>query len=109
MAKTAPGKRNLSTFRASHDPSIIIPNKIRAALEQLKKEQGDEGYAYEFTDPSGGVTFTKLSGVGPQQLAQYRDQFAEHIVEVKQDMGSRRGPRQVWFATVKAAKVARGE
>lgn len=109
MAKTAPTKRNLSTFRASHDPAIIIPNKIRAALDQLKKDQGDEGYAYEFTDKTGGTPFAKLAGVGVQQLSQYREQFADHIVEVKQDIGSHRGPRYVWFATAKAAKVARGE
>lgn len=110
-AKAAPtaARRNLTTFRASHDPAVIIPNKIKAALEKLRKDGGDEAYAYEVNDPSGGVAFCKLADVSAMHLGQFRDQFADHVVEVKQDIGSRRGPRRVWFATVKAAQVARGE
>lgn len=106
--KAAPtASRTLATFKASHDPSVIIPNKIKAALEAMRKNGGDEAYAYEFSDSTGGTPFAKLSGVSIVHLNQYRDQFKEFLVEVKQDTGSRRGPRWVWFATAKAAKAAR--
>jgi len=101
-------RRNLATFAASHNDDVKIPNKIRAALEQMRKEDGEEAYAYEATDPEG-TPFIKRAGISGVQLSQYRDQFAEHVVQVKQDTGSRRGPRWVWFATAKAAKKARGE
>jgi hypothetical protein len=107
-AKAAPApRRTLATFKATHDPAVIIPNKIKAALEQMRREGGDEAYAYEFSDPAG-VPFSKLAGVSIVHLNQYRDQFSDYTVQVKQDTGSRRGPRWVWFATPKAAKVARG-
>lgn len=108
--KAAPApaaKRSLSTFAAAHNPAIIIPNKIRAALEKMRKDDGDESYAYEFSDSTGGTPFAKLAGVSIVHLNAYREQFEEHLVEAKQDTGSRRGPRWVWFATAKAAKAAR--
>lgn len=106
-AAPAANKRDLTTFNASHNPAVIIPSKIRAALEQLRKDGGDEAYAYEFSDATGGTPFTKLADVSAIHLAQYRPQFADHIVEVKQDTGSSRRPRLVWFATPAAAKKAR--
>lgn len=112
MPKKTPAKRSkrdLSTYFAAHDPKIIIPNKIRAALEKMCKDDGPEAYAYEFSDHTGGTPFTKLAGVSIVNLNAYREQFAAHVVEAKQDTGNRRGPRWVWFATVKAAKAARGE
>lgn len=107
--KTAPVKgRSLATFRAEHDPRVVISNKIRKALEQLAKDGGPEAYAYEFSDKAGHLTFAQLAGVGSQHLARHREEFKDFIVEVKQEIGSRRSPRHVWFATAKAAKAARG-
>lgn len=105
--KPAPVSRSLATFRASHDPTVIIPTKIKAALEKLRIDGGDEAYAYEYTDATGGVPFSKLAGVGSIHLNQYREQFKDFLVEVRQDTGSKRAPRWVWFATAKAAKAAR--
>lgn len=106
LSNMAKAKRDLSTFDASHTPEVIIPGKIRAALERMRKEDGEEAYAYEYQDMEG-TPFAKRAGLGISQLAGYRKAFKDHIVIVKQDIGSKRGPRFVWFATAKAATKAR--
>lgn len=103
-----PTRRSLATFKAKHDLATVVPNKIKTALERMKAQQGPEAYAYEATDPEGGVPFMKLADVGGIHLAQFRKQFIGHIVVVGQDTGSKRAPRRVWFATVAAATKARG-
>lgn len=101
-------RRTLATFKAKHDSATVIPNKIRAALDRMKKDGGPEAYAYEQQDPDGGIPFAKMADVGGVHMAQYRKQFADHIVVIRQDIGSKRAPRRVWFATIKAALEARG-
>lgn len=103
--------RNLSTFRSSHDPGVKIPAKIRAALEKLKRTHGPQAYAYENTNPPDDTQvepFTKLADISAAILSQYREQFLAHIVKVRQDTGSKKAPRLVWFATPAAATAARG-
>lgn len=104
----AKAKRTLSTFKSLHDPSVIIPAKIKAALERLKREEGAEAFAYEQTDPHGGVPMVKRADVSTMHLSSHRKLFAPHIVKVRQDTGSRRGPKFVWFADPKVATEARG-
>lgn len=101
-------KRNIASFKAETDPTVILPNKLRAALDRLKKDGGAEAYAYEFTDKTGSPTMCGMSGISAAHINHYRHQFADHIVLAKQDTGSRRGPKFVWFATPKAATEARG-
>lgn len=111
MRKAKQTARNLSTFKATHDQSVIIPNKIRAALARLHREHGDQAYVYELNNPSdddGFPSLTKLTGLGANVLGPYREQFASHWVEVRQDIGTRNSPRRVWFATSAAATKARG-
>lgn len=111
--KSTPVKpaRSLATFRAAHDVSVKIPAKIRATLEALRRDHGDQAYAYESTNPPGedGIPpFIKLAGTSSAVIAPYRLQFIAHIVKIKQDTGSRRSSRLVWFATTAAALKARG-
>lgn len=94
-----PATRTLADFRAAHDPDVMIPAKIRAALATLEKE-GAEEWRYE-------AEFIALAKIGQAQMSQYRDQFSSHIVEAPSVGG--RAPKRVWFATTKAAKAARGE
>ena len=62
--------------------------------------EGPEGWEFE-------LEFCKRADVGPAVIGKFRDQFAEHIVEVKPD--SRSNNRKfVWFADAKIAKKARG-
>jgi hypothetical protein len=90
--------KNLADFKAQFDPAVVIPNKIRAALEALAKE-GREAWEYE-------QDFLKRCRVSPPHLSPFREQFLQHIVEVR-DPG--KNPRKVWFADPKVAKIARGE
>jgi hypothetical protein len=99
-------QRNLASFRAAHDKNVIIPNKIRAALAQMEAEEGSESYAYEANDPEGRPTFLKRAGISVTELAMFREQFADYIVELGNN--SRDRGKRVWFATTKAAKAARG-
>jgi hypothetical protein len=99
--------RDLAAFKAMHDPSVIIPNKIRAALKALGIE-GRESFAYEQSDPHGGVPMVKRANVSTTYLSQYRKQFADHVVKVPQAVGARSGPKFVWFADPKVAAEARG-
>lgn len=91
--------KTLADFRAAHDPDVIVPNKIRAALAAMEKD-GPEQWAYE-------LDFIRLAGLGQAQIAAYRDRFLQHIVDTSAVNG--RSPKRVWFATAKAAKAARGE
>lgn len=98
MAKR-PTPRTLADFRAAHDPDVMIPAKIKAALAALASE-GPEEWRYE-------AEFIALARVSQTQMGQYRDQFTAHIVEAS--TGGGRAAKRVWFATPKAAKAARGE
>lgn len=102
-AKKSPvATRNIATFQAQHDRNVVIPNKIRAALAKMEADHGPEYYEYE-------SDFQKLAGVGNSDLAAHRPAFEAFIVEAKPiGLGNTRSPRRVWFATAKAAKIARG-
>lgn len=88
--------RNLASFGATYDKNVIVPNKIRAALAALEKEHGAEGWEHE-------AELIKRASASTTDFAMFRDQFASHFVEV-----GGRNAKRVWFATVKAAKAARG-
>lgn len=104
--------RDLTTFRATHDPSVKIPRKIQAGLDRLKREHGAEAYAYEQSNLPGDdcpiPPMVKLADVSTAHLVQCRAQFLQHIVKVQQETGTRRPARMVWFATTAAAFEARG-
>lgn len=87
--------KTLADFRAAHDKSVVIPNKINVALAAMLKE-GAENFEYE-------ADILRRAGVSTTDLAMFRDRFAEHIVEV-----GGKNPKRVWFADPKVAKKARG-
>lgn len=90
-------KKTLDSFRAAHDPNVIIPAKIRAALAALEKAEGPEAWEYD-------AEFLKRAGVNYNQMGAYRDEFAAHIVTVKS--GDRK-PRPVWFSNAANAEKMR--
>lgn len=71
-AKTEAPKagKSLAEFRASHDKSFIVPQKIK---EGLKKLGG--GWEYE-------LGFLRLAGLSTTDLANYREEFEEYVVLV---------------------------
>jgi hypothetical protein len=88
-AAKKPGK-SLTDFRAAHDKSYIVPNKIRAALKQL----GD-GWEYE-------MDFMRIAGLSVTDLAAYREPFEKFTVLI-----GGRNAKRVWFGSEKAAADAR--
>lgn len=95
MAK--PAAKNLADFRASHDPAVVVPNRIKSAIDSLRKD-GPEAWEYE-------KDFLMRAHINAQQVAGYREQFLPHIVAVRSNGVEKR----IWFADPKVASKARGE
>ena len=74
---------------------MTVPNRIRAALAELEKAEGAEGWEYE-------ADLMRRQKISQTDMAQFREQFSGHVVET----GGNKS-RRVWFATVKAANAAR--
>lgn len=90
--------KTIADFRSAHDPNVIVPNKIRAALAAMLKE-GAEQWEYE-------LEFIKRAGISNTQMGQFREQFADYVVEAAASSG--RAGKRVWFADAKVAKKLRG-
>lgn len=89
--------KTLADFRAAHDPDVIIPNRIRAGLEQIFKD-GPENWLSE-------GDFLKLTALSTTQLAQHRDKFAAHIIE--QGGKSGKSGKRFYFGSAKVAAKLR--
>jgi len=81
--------KTLSDFRAIYDKSTIVPAKVKAGLKDL----GASGWDYE-------ALFSKAIGVSLSDLAMFRDQFADHVVSLKEG-------RRIWAGSVCVAKQMR--
>lgn len=90
-------KKDKDAFRAAFDPNVIIPNKIRAGLDDLAKAEGADAWEEE-------PKFMQRAKVNAQTIAAHRDAFKAHIVEAK---NANRKPVNVWFVDVKAAAEMR--
>jgi hypothetical protein len=72
MANQASKGKDFEALRALHDPSYIVPKKIKAGLESL----GPDSWEYE-------EEFRKRCGISsPNTFAPFRVQFADFYVEV---------------------------
>jgi hypothetical protein len=96
MTKPKPKGKTIADLQAAHDKNVIIPNRIRAALDALLSS--DDAWAYE-------IDFMKLSKppLGSQDISKYREQFAEYWAEMPSVNGKSQ-IRRVWFATTDAKK-----
>jgi len=92
--------KTVADYRAAHDQNVIVPNKIRKALEAIAAE-GPENWEYE-------ADLMKRAGISQTQISTFRDQFAAHIVETGATHASSRS-RRVWFGSAKVAAKVRGE
>lgn len=88
-------KKTIADLRAMHDKNVVVPNRIKQALEALAKS-GD-AWAYE-------ADFLNLAKprLGTIDLAKYRDQFTDFWAEMPKS-NTRGHVFRVWFATKKAA------
>ena len=91
--------RTIADFKGAHDPDVIVPRKIRAALEQIAKV-GPEHYEYE-------GELIKLAGISQGQITKYRGQFDAHMVETPAAHG--KSVKRVYFGNPKVAAKLRGE
>lgn len=82
--------RTVADFRAAHDKSFIVPQKIRDALKKL----GD-GWEYE-------LELMKIAGLSTTDLAIFREQFQDHIV-----LTGGKNPKRVWCGTKELAEKLR--
>lgn len=82
--------RSLSDFRAAHDKSFIVPQKIKEGLKNL-----GSGWEYE-------VEFLRRCGLSTTDLSRYRDEFADYIVNT-----GGRNPKRVWTGSQKTAAEMR--
>ena len=99
MSKASPqpaSGKTLADFRAAHDRNVIVPAKIRKALEEMGAEHA-ENWEYE-------LDFMRRAGISQTDMGMFRPQFADHIVEV-----GGKNPKKVWFASTKVAEKARGK
>jgi len=80
--------RTLTEFKATYDKDTIIPAKVKAALKTL-----GAGWEYE-------VAFARLAGVSLSDLGNYRDQFAGHVVTLRES-------RRAWSGSTATAKAMR--
>lgn len=94
MGRATTRGKTLADFRAAHDKNVIVPTKIRKVLSDMEAEH-PENWCYE-------GELVKAAGISQTDMATFRDQFAEHIVET-----SGRTPKRVWFASAKAAAKVR--
>lgn len=86
--------KTLDDFRAAHDKNVIVPTKIKAALEAMLKE-GPENWHYE-------ADFIRLAQISQTDMGMFRDHFSEHVVET-----SGKSAKRVWFADPKVAQRVR--
>ncbi len=82
--------KTIADFRAAHDKNVIVPTKIKAALDSMAKEH-PESWLYE-------QELLKRAGLCTTDLAMFRDQFQDYIVET-----SGRVSKRVWFASIASA------
>jgi hypothetical protein len=95
-----PKGKTLADFRALHDRSVIIPNKIRAALAQMETEGGPENWEYE-------GELVRRAGIAQCDISMFRHLFEAHIVDTPET--ARQHKKRVWVASAKAAVKFRGE
>lgn len=83
--------KSIADFRAAHDKSYIIPQRIREGLKRL----GD-GWEYE------GEFIKLCGGMAQQEFARYRDAFKDHVVTT-----TGKNPKRCWAGTKQTAEKLR--
>lgn len=91
--------KDITAWREQHDKDVIVPKKIQAAIESMRKD-GPETWEYE-------SDFIKRAGISQTDMGRYRERFIKHIVPTPVTTG--RSARNCWFADAKVAGKLRGE
>lgn len=96
VQKPANKSLDIEAFRLKFDKSLIVPGKIKAALEAVAA-LGAESWETE-------GDFVRRVGVSTTDFAKYRDQFSDFWLEAR-EMG--KAPTRIWAGTKKLADVLR--
>ena len=81
--------KTLADFKSAHNRDTIVPQRIKKALALL----GKGGWEYE-------LVFSRMASIHLSDLGNFRDQFADYIVELK-------GGRRAWAGSISLAKQMR--
>lgn len=87
--------KTLDDLRATHDRTVVVPNRIRLAITALK-DSGDQ-WAYE----SDFMQLVKPP-IGTTDIARYREQFTDFWAELPGTNG-KSSIRRAWFPTKELA------
>jgi hypothetical protein len=87
--------KTIADLRAVHDKTVVVPNRIRAALAALAASS--DAWAYE-------QDFIRLSKppIACMDISRYRDQFTDFWADTPGTNG-KSSVRRVWFASKKLA------
>lgn len=88
-------KKTLADLAAIHDRTVVVPNRIRAAIEALKAS-GDE-WAYE-----ADFMLLVKPPISGMDISRYREQFTDFWAELPTTNG-KGSIRRAWFPTKAAA------
>lgn len=92
LPATAPAKgKSLNDFCNAHDKATIVPKKIKEGLRAL-------GNSWEYE-----ADFIKRCKLSQTDCANYRDQFAEHWLELTTPR------KRIWAGTVAFAETLRAK
>lgn len=96
MALVKPKKagRSPDEFQKEHDQSFIIPERVRTGLAELA-----DTWEYE-------ADFMKRIACNATMVSPYREQFSEHVIDIKPRAG-RSHSKRAWCGTVKLANKLR--
>jgi hypothetical protein len=84
-------KKTLADLHAAHDKNVMIPNRIRQALELLKASGDDWAYEPDF------MALTK-PGISAIDISKFRGQFTDFWAETPAVNG-KNTIKRVWFAS----------
>ena len=84
-------KQTLADLSAAHDKKVIVPNRIRAAIETIKAKGFDWVYEGDFIK----LAVPPISGT---DISRFRDQFADFWADTP-PVNGKSTARKVWFAS----------
>lgn len=84
-----PKVKTLADFKSVHDRDTVVPDRIKKALSLL----GHGGWEYE-------AELSRLATIRLGDLHNFRDKFADYVVELK-------GGRRAWAGSIALAKQMR--
>jgi hypothetical protein len=87
--------KTIEDLRATHDRTVVVPNRIRQAIAILKASGDEWAYEQDF------IALVKPP-IANVDIAKYRGQFLDFWADMPSSNG-KSSVRRVWFATKASA------